>query len=110
MTEYMKDLRAMSVAELREELTFWAWEIEYALSEDHRRWYDRMYDRVWDFIEEKEGWDWAKRWPECMCDGDRVVRQWSAKPFRAVRFRPITPKNIKKSLDTSQQFGIVLPE
>ena len=74
MTEYMKDLRAMSVAELREELSFWAWEIEYALSEDHRRWYDRMYDRVWDLIEEKEGWDWAKRWPECMCDGDRVVR------------------------------------
>ena len=32
MTEYMKDLRAMSVAELREELSFWAWEIEYALS------------------------------------------------------------------------------
>ena len=65
MTEYMKDLRAMSVAELREELSFWAWEIEYALSEDHRWWFDRMYDRVWDLIEEKEGWDWAKRWPEC---------------------------------------------
>ena len=64
MREYAKDLRAMSVAELREELSFWAWEIEYALSEDHRRWFDRMYDRVWDLIEEKEGWDWAKRWPE----------------------------------------------
>ena len=65
MTEYMKDLRAMSVTELREELMSWAWEIEYALSEDHVRSFERWYDRILDLIEEKEGWDWAKRWPEC---------------------------------------------
>jgi len=66
MTEYMKDLRAMSVAELREELEYWGWEIEYALSEDHARSFERSYDDILLLIEEKEGKDWAKRWPECV--------------------------------------------
>ena len=34
-----------------------------------------------------------------VCDGGRVVRRWSAKPFMVVRFHPITPKII---LDKSE--------
>ena len=62
MREYAKDLRAMSVAQLREELSYWAREIDFALSLRHELAHESMYFMVLDAIDEKEERDYAKRW------------------------------------------------
>ena len=62
MREYAKDLRAMSVAELREELAYWAREIDFALSLRHELAHESMYFMVLDALDEKEEKDYAKRW------------------------------------------------
>ena len=62
MKEYAKDLRAMSVAQLREELSYWAREIDFALSLRHELAHESMYFMVLDAIDEKEEKDYAKRW------------------------------------------------
>ena len=62
MREYAKDLRAMSVAQLREELAYWAREIDFALSLRHELAHESMYFMVLDAIDEKEEKDYAKRW------------------------------------------------
>ena len=62
MREYAKDLRAMSVAQLREELSYWAREIDFALSLRHELAHESMYLMVLDAIDEKEEKDYAKRW------------------------------------------------
>ena len=62
MREYAKDLRAMSVAQLREELAYWAREIDFALSLRHEVAHESMYFMVLDAIDEKEEKDYAKRW------------------------------------------------
>ena len=62
MKEYAKDLRAMSVAQLREELAYWAREIDFALSLRHELAHESMYFMVLDAIDEKEEKDYAKRW------------------------------------------------
>ena len=62
MREYAKDLRAMSVAQLREELAYWAREIDFALSLRHELAHESMYFMVLDAIGEKEEKDYAKRW------------------------------------------------
>ena len=62
MREYAKDLRAMSVAQLREELSYWAREIDFALSLRHELAHESMYFMVLDAIDEKEEKDYAKRW------------------------------------------------
>ena len=62
MKEYAKDLRAMSVAQLREELAYWAREIDFALSLRHELAHESMYFMVLDALDEKEEKDYAKRW------------------------------------------------
>ena len=62
MREYAKDLRAMSVAQLREELAYWAREIDFALSLRHELAHESMYFMVLDALDEKEEKDYAKRW------------------------------------------------
>ena len=62
MREYAKDLRAMRVAQLREELSYWAREIDFALSLRHELAHESMYFMVLDAIDEKEEKDYAKRW------------------------------------------------
>ena len=62
MKEYAKDLRAMSVAQLREELAYWAREIVFALSLRHELAHESMYFMVLDALDEKEEKDYAKRW------------------------------------------------
>ena len=62
MKEYAKDLRAMSVAQLREELAYWAREIDFALSLRHELAHESMYFMVLDVLYEKEDKDYAKRW------------------------------------------------
>ena len=62
MREYAKDLRAMSVAQLREELSYWAREIDFALSLRHELAHESMYFMVLDALDEKEEKDYAKRW------------------------------------------------
>ena len=62
MKEYAKDLRAMSVAQLREELAYWAREIDFALSLRHELAHESMYYMVLDALDEKEEKDYAKRW------------------------------------------------
>ena len=62
MKEYAKDLRAMSVAQLREELSYWAREIDFALSLRHELAHESMYFMVLDALDEKEEKDYAKRW------------------------------------------------
>ena len=57
--------KSLSVAELREELEFMAYEIEYALSPEHEKSFSRQYDEILELIELKEGRDYAYRWPEC---------------------------------------------
>ena len=89
-SDYYKKL---SLAELREELEFMAYEIRGAIDEEHERSFSREYDEIAHLIEIKEGKDYAIRWPECFvneyemdrydweeieyrkeCDGDRAVR------------------------------------
>ena len=62
MREYAKDLRAMSVAQLREELAYWAREIDFALSLRHELAHESMYFMFLDALDEKEEKDYAKRW------------------------------------------------
>ena len=62
MREYAKDLRAMSVAQLREELSYWAREIDFALSLRHELAHESMYFMVLDALDENEEKDYAKRW------------------------------------------------
>ena len=62
MKEYAKHLRAMSVAQLREELAYWAREIDFALSLRHELAHESMYFMVLDALDEKEEKDYAKRW------------------------------------------------
>ena len=62
MREYAKDLRAMSVAQLREELSYWAREIDFALSLRHELAHESMYFMILDALDEKEEKDYAKRW------------------------------------------------
>jgi len=62
MRKYEENLRAMSVAELREELTYWAREIDFALSLRYELAYESMYFMLLDIIDEKEEKDYAKRW------------------------------------------------
>ena len=62
MKEYAKDLRAMSVVQLREELAYWAREIDFALSLRHELAHESMYFMVLDALDEKEEKDYAKRW------------------------------------------------
>ena len=65
MQVFRNYLKKLNLAELRQELEFMAWEIEYALSPEHEKSYSRQYDDILDLIEIKEGKDYAYRWPEC---------------------------------------------
>ena len=65
MQVFRNYLKKLSVAELREELEFMAYEIEYAIDEEHEKSFSRQYDEILDLIEIKEGKDYAYRWPEC---------------------------------------------
>ena len=62
MREYAKDLRAMSIPQLREELDYWAREIDFALSLRHELAHESMYFMVLDMIDEKEQRDYSQRW------------------------------------------------
>ena len=64
MISFSKYYKKLSVAELREELEFMAYEIEYAIDEEHEKSFSRDYDEILDLIEIKEGKDYAMRWPE----------------------------------------------
>ena len=64
----------LSVPELREELEFMGYEIEYALSPDHEKAFSRQYDEILDLIEIKEGRDYAYRWPECFVRESEIER------------------------------------
>jgi len=55
----------LSVPELREELEFMKYEIEYAIDEEHEKSFSRQYSEIAHLIELKEGKDYAYRWPEC---------------------------------------------
>lgn len=61
-SEYYKKL---SLAELREELEFMAYEIEYAIDEEHEKSFSRQFEEISHLIEIKEGRDYTMRWPEC---------------------------------------------
>ena len=50
------------VAQLREELAYWAREIDFALSLRHELAHESMYFMVLDALDEKEEKDYAKRW------------------------------------------------
>jgi hypothetical protein len=65
MQVFRNYLKKLNLAELRQELEFMAWEIEYALSPEHEKCFSRQYDEILDLIEIKEGKDYAMRWPEC---------------------------------------------
>jgi hypothetical protein len=62
MREYAKDLRAMSIPQLRQELDYWAREIDFALSLRHKLAHESMYFMVLDMIDEKEQKDYSQRW------------------------------------------------
>ena len=62
MKEYAKDLRAMSIHQLRQELDYWAREIDFALSLKHELAHESMYFMVLDMIDEKEQRDYSQRW------------------------------------------------
>ena len=62
MREYAKDLRAMSIHQLRQELDYWAREIDFALSLKHELAHQSMYFMVLDMIDEKEQKDYSQRW------------------------------------------------
>jgi hypothetical protein len=62
MREYAKDLRAMSIPQLRQELDYWAREIDFALSLRHELAHESMYFMVLDMIDEKEQRDYSQRW------------------------------------------------
>ena len=62
MREYAKDLRAMSIPQLRQELDYWAREIDFALSLRHELAHQSMYFMVLDMIDEKEQKDYSQRW------------------------------------------------
>ena len=62
MREYAKDLRAMSIPQLRQELDYWAREIDFALSLKHELAHQSMYFMVLDMIDEKEQKDYSQRW------------------------------------------------
>ena len=62
MREYAKDLRAMSIPQLRQELDYWAREIDFALSLRQELAHESMYFMVLDMIDEKEQRDYSKRW------------------------------------------------
>ncbi len=64
----------LSVPELREELEFMGYEIEYALSPDHEKAFSRLYDEILDLIEIKEGRDYVYRWPECYVRESEIER------------------------------------
>ena len=64
----------LSVPELREELEFMGYEIEYALSPDHEISFSRQYDEILDLIEVKEGRDYVYRWPECYVRESEIER------------------------------------
>ena len=62
MRVYQEDLRAMSIPQLREELDYWAREIDFALSLRHELAHESMYFMVLDMIDEKEQRDYSQRW------------------------------------------------
>ena len=62
MRAYQEDLRAMSIPQLREELDYWAREIDFALSLRHELAHESMYFMVLDMIDEKEQRDYSQRW------------------------------------------------
>ena len=62
MRAYQEDLRAMSIPQLREELDYWAREIDFALSLRHELAHESMYFMVLDMIDEKEQRDYSRRW------------------------------------------------
>ena len=62
MKEYAKALRAMSIHQLRQELDYWAREIDFALSLRHELAHESMYFMVLDMIDEKEQKDYSQRW------------------------------------------------
>ena len=62
MREYAKDLRAMSIPQLRQELDYWARGIDFALSLRHELAHESMYFMVLDMIDEKEQRDYSQRW------------------------------------------------
>ena len=62
MREYAKDLRAMSIPQLRQELDYWAREIDFALSPRHELAHESMYFMVLDMIDEKDQRDYSQRW------------------------------------------------
>jgi len=64
----------LSVPELREELDFMKYEIEYAISDEHEKSFSRQYDEILDLIELKEGRDYGYRWPECYVRGSEIER------------------------------------
>ena len=64
----------LSVPELREELEFMGYEIEYAIDEEHEKSYSRQYDEILDLIEIKEGRDYVYRWPECYVRESEIER------------------------------------
>ena len=62
MREYAKDLRAMSIPKLRQELDYWAREIDFALSLRHELAHESRCFMVLDMIDEKEQRDYSQRW------------------------------------------------
>ena len=62
MRIYEENLRAMSIPQLRQELDYWAREIDFALSLRYELAYESMYFMVLDMIDEKEQRDYSQRW------------------------------------------------
>ena len=62
MREYEKTLQAMSIPQLREELDYWAREIDFALSLQHELSHEMRYFEILDLIDKKEKKDYSKRW------------------------------------------------
>ena len=62
MRTYEENLRAMSIPQLRQELDYWAREIDFALSLRYELAYESMYFMVLDMIDEKEQKDYSQRW------------------------------------------------